>query len=159
MGTARSRLRIVLGAAALGALVATGTACAGSLEDPDRFLTDAGADLEGSIATSPDGGCLDVPTQLFARVCAASGCHSSATKNQGLDLQSPNVASRLVGVGAKGGGLLVDPAHPAQSVVYTKVTSMPPYGLRMPLGEPALPETTVRCVLEWVTAQGDGGVL
>jgi hypothetical protein len=128
-------------------LVAACVGCPGSLEDPSRFSDAAGS-------------CPDVPTALFATTCSTTaGCHSATDKQLGLDLQTPGVASRLIGVHPVGGpGLLVDPSNPAMSVVYTKLTAMPPFGVRMPFGEAPLDDATVACVLQWITLQvTDGG--
>jgi hypothetical protein len=142
-------LPIVTRAGVLGVLLAC-TGCPGSLDDPSRFLTDGG---EGG-----GSGCPDIPSQVFAMVCSSAGCHSTADKIQGLDLQSPNVASRLVGVCARGGGLLIDPTNPMHSVIYEKVTIAPPFGLRMPLNNPPLDDPTIACLLAWVSQQqGSGG--
>ena len=72
---------------------------------------------------------------------------------QGLDLESPGVQSRLVGMCAQGGGLLIDPAEPSRSVLYEKLTPTPPFGARMPLGKAPLDPVTLACVLAWVSAQ------
>jgi hypothetical protein len=133
---------------AIVSLVAACVGCPGSLEDPARFTSEGG------------GSCPDVPQQVFATVCSTSpGCHATADKTMGLDLQSPNVASRLIGVMAMGGpGLLIDPSDPAMSVMYTKLTASPPFGARMPFGETPLDDATIACVLQWITAQvTDGG--
>jgi hypothetical protein len=144
--------------AALAGLLSC-TACAGSLVDPERFVDDGGEPDSGAAEPiSGDAACPDVPTQVFAKVCGTSVCHSATAKSQGLDLQSPDVASRLVNVCAHGGGLYVDPDHPTQSVVYTKLTPMPPFGTRMPFAKPPLDDATIGCVLDWVSAQrGDSG--
>jgi hypothetical protein len=129
------------------AIVAACVGCPGSLEDPGRF-------------SSATGACGDVPTTVFQNNCSATaGCHSSTDKQMGLDLQSPNVASRLIGIKSVGGtGLLVDPSNPSASVLYTKLTASPPFGARMPFGEPALDQATIACVLQWITTQvSDGG--
>src|ERR1700722_2816096 len=133
---------------AIVSLVAACVGCPGSLEDPGRFTSAGG------------GSCPDVPQQVFATVCSTSpGCHATAEKTMGLDLQSPNVASRLIGVMATGGaGLLIDPSNPAISVMYTKLTANPPFGARMPFGETPLDDATIACVLQWITQQvTDGG--
>jgi hypothetical protein len=128
------------------ALVAACVGCPGNLEDPSRFSDAAGS-------------CPDVPTDVFAKTCSTTGCHSTIDKMLGLDLQAPGVASRLVGVKATGGPeLLIDPSNPAMSAIYTKLTDMPPFGTRMPFGEPPLDDATIACVLQWITVQvGDGG--
>jgi hypothetical protein len=133
--------------------------CPGSLDDPGRFLdagaADASAPVEGDEAAA-GGSCPDVPG-LLAQSCTASSCHSASTKAQGLDLQSPDVAARLVGVPAtEGAGLLVDPSAPSKSVLYAKLTASPPFGARMPLGAAPLDTATLACVLAWVT-QAAGG--
>ncbi len=127
---------------AVVSLVAACIGCPGSLEDPGRF-------------TSATGTCGDVPTDVFQKTCSATvGCHSSTDKQLGLDLQSPNVASRLIGVKAMGGtGLLIDPSNPSNSVLYTKLTAAPPFGVRMPFGQTPLDDATISCVLQWITMQ------
>jgi hypothetical protein len=160
-----TRAWIRSGAAGLSLLACV--ACPGSLDDPSRFFADAadqaGGEAGGTINEA--GACPDVPTQVFVPTCTTMGCHSTADKIQGLDLQSSGVASRLVGMCAGGGGYLVDPNNPAQSVLYTKLGFTPPYGTRMPLGKTPLDTATLACVLAWISAQtgsvstcvGDGG--
>jgi hypothetical protein len=148
-------------------LVATAWGCPGTLDDPARFLgADAGA-ADPEAAATADAGCPDIPA-LFATTCTASSCHSASNKAQGLDLQSPDLAARLVGVPAtEGPGLLVDPSTPSQSVLCTKLQPDPPFGARMPLSAAPLDGATIACVLAWIeqTAEathgdagdGDGG--
>ena len=129
------------------ALLAACTGCPGSLDDPGRFF----------VNSSP-GNCTDVPQTIFLPVCATALCHSAKDKTQGLDLQSTDVASRLVGApSTEGPGLLVDPSSPESSVLYTKVTASPPFGVRMPFNAPPLDDASVACVLQWITEQIDGG--
>lgn len=136
------------------AVLATSAGCAGTLTDPDRFLP---------ASTDDDGGgsgaaCPDITSTVFANICAASGCHSTADQADGLDLQSPDVASRLVGVCVSSGGMLIDPSDPAASVLYLKLTPSPPFGARMPFGGTPLDPATLACVLQWIEAQsGDAG--
>jgi hypothetical protein len=133
----RAPLRLLLFASTLAC-----AACPGTLEDPGRFT-------EGGV-------CADVPSTLFATTCAKSGCHSSTDRAQQLDLESPDVASRLVGISAtEGVGLLIDPSNPAMSVLYTKLTMVPPFGSRMPLGGAPVDDATLSCVLAWITANGE----
>ncbi|HEY5145562.1 MAG TPA: hypothetical protein VII82_02290 [Polyangiaceae bacterium] len=139
-----------------GAIVALVVACVGcpaNLEDPGRFTLDGAAPADGKT------GCGDIPQTLFIPTCATPVCHSTSSKQQGLDLQSPDLASRLVSVpSTEGAGLLIDPSMPSASVLYTKLTATPPFGVRMPFNLPALDDATVACVLEWVTSQvGDAG--
>src|SRR5271166_2600683 len=136
----RASLRV--GVAALAAVACI--ACPGSLKDPERF-TDGG------------NSCPDVTLAVFP-TCAVAGCHSAGSKTQGLDLETPDPASRLVGVPAtEGPGLLIDPSNPANSVIYTKLGPTPPFGARMPFTRPPLDSATIACVLDWVTAQAEDG--
>jgi hypothetical protein len=129
--------------ASFGALATLCAACPGSLDDPGRFLDGA-------------SGCPDVPTAIFAVRCTDSGCHTARDKAQNLDLQSPDVAARLLGVPATGGaGLLVDPMSPEQSVLYAKLSPSPPYGARMPSGKEPLDDADIACILRWIAAGAD----
>lgn len=144
--------------------------CAGTLEDPDRFRetgslgTQPRADGDGGGAAGPS--CPDVPqTVLSSASCAASGCHAPPLAAASLDLASPGVAGRLVGVAAKSGGLLIDPAGVEQSVLYKRL--LPDGSPRMPIGQP-LDDATIACVRTWISSLGttpgspgtgtDGGV-
>jgi hypothetical protein len=142
--------------ASLGAfLVLTG--CPGSLQDPGRFDVAVGVEAGVEAPSILDAGCPDIPSTL-STACAGAGCHSTADRSQGLDLQSPNVASRLVCASAVGGGLLVDPSAPAQSVLYTKLSSSPPFGARMPSGAAPFDDATRACILTWISdVDADGG--
>jgi hypothetical protein len=137
----RSRFR-GRGSARLGACLACVSAasallagCPGGLEDAERFL-----------ATGP----CDDPTPIFQRTCSQSDCHDSNAPAGGLDLQSADVVSRLVGAPAVGGGILLQPGDPEGSVLYTKLTPLPPYGLRMPSGQTPLSEAEIECIRTWV---------
>jgi len=146
---ALASMSLRLGAAALLVLVCVG--CPGTLQDPGRFQTGA------STASCPD-----VAQDVLVPTCGTMSCHSAAVRTQGLDLVSPNLASRLVGRPAtEGPGLLIDPVSPFASVLYTKLSSTPPFGVRMPFAKPALDAATIACVLDWITAQAepDGGAI
>lgn len=130
--------------------------CAGTLTNPGAFepVPDAAPTPDAAVgddAPAPPQ-CPDVPT-TFAQSCGTAGCHDVTTRAESLDLASPGVASRLVGVPAvEGVGLLIDPSTPSKSVVYTKLLSTPPFGLRMPTAKP-LDDATTQCVLAWVTSE------
>lgn len=143
---------LLFGTLLLPALACSG--CAGSLEDPEMFTTqtDAGTPVEAGVEAASSPTCPDVPP-LFARTCGATGCHDATTKAEALDLVSPGLASRLVGVpSVEGVGLLIDPSTPSKSVLYTKLLPSPPFGARMPTGGSLDPSTT-QCVLAWITSQ------
>src|SRR5664279_6086322 len=63
--------------------------CPGSL--------DAGVGPGPGAATGGTTGSTGCEAAVFASNCALAGCHATATKTAGLDLGSPNPASRLVG--------------------------------------------------------------
>ena len=131
------------------ALAAACVACPANLEDPGRFAIDGAVSIDGTVS-----GCGDVTQTLFLPVCATALCHSTSAKQQSLDLQAPGVASRLIGKpSTEGAGLLINPSMPSASVLYTKLTDMPPFGVRMPFNLPPLDDATTACVLQWIQAQ------
>lgn len=124
--------------------------CPGTLKDKERFL---------------DGGpCPDVPAAILAAKCGGSSCHGATKPQQGLDLESPGVAARVVGHPAQEcTGILADPGAPEASVLYTKLLDTPPCGGRMPLGPDKLSDQEVGCVKQWIAEQtaaptGGGGM-
>ncbi len=140
------------------ALLLASAACPGTLADPaawEAATTDAGAPAGSDAGTTAP--CPDIPS-TFVTSCGTAGCHDATTKQEGLDLASPGLASRLVGVSAlEGAGLLIDPTTPAHSVVYTKLLADPPFGARMPSATMALDAATIQCVLTWVSAEASAG--
>ena len=139
---------VVATMAAAGALFA---GCPGDLEDPARFLVGSTSGM-----TCDDG--LDVERDLLAARCGASGCHGGANPSADLDLASPDVASRLVGVASTGCGaaLLIDPANPTGGVLLEKVTA-PECGARMPVLDDPLPPAEIACLQSWVAMVAGGG--
>lgn len=124
--------------------------CPGSLDSPERFK---GASLAE---------CGKRVEEIFSTTCSTSGCHSDVEPAQGLDLKSPDVESRLVGIPPKGvgcPGVLVDPKHPTQSLLYGKLLGTPPCGVPMPFGKGRLSAADVGCVKNWIEglAAADGG--
>jgi hypothetical protein len=123
--------------------------CPGELEDPQRFQ---GA---GLVA------CDDRIHELFTKTCSTAGCHTGEQPAQGLDLASPGVEERLVGVtptGAGCSGVLVDTANPTQSLLYLKLTDLPPCGVPMPFGGKRLGPRDLECVRSWIASlAADGG--
>ena len=128
------------------------TGCPGTLADPGRF-EDSGATM--------DAGCPNVVSTVFTPRCALSGCHTAADRAGQLDLQSPDLYPRLVGVPASGGpGFLIDAnGNPNDSVLYLKLTPNPPFGSQMPLVGAKLDPTTLACVASWIKSGSgaDGG--
>jgi len=160
----RGRLR-AMQAALAGALCLL-TGCPGELANKDEFEAyaaahgDAGAatneagSSSGSAGSTSNGACGDVVTRIFVPTCGGTGCHSAMAPQQDLDLVSPGVATRVVGVQAKSClQVLVDPQHPEQSRMYQKLLTKPACGAQMPLARPALDSTDVACVLGWIALQ------
>jgi hypothetical protein len=147
MRTEASIRLMTLLAAGLIALGATG--CPGTLADKERFLTDAAV-----VDTGGADPCGDVPTRILAAQCGGTGCHGPMAPQQGLDLESPDVAARVVGVAATScAATLADPANPSVSFLYTKLAVKPPCGSQMPLARPPLSSADAACVLAWIAAQ------
>ncbi len=114
--------------------------CAPGLDDPDAFL----------VEDCPE----DVPA-LLRRSCGLSNCHAAYESTYGLDLQSGNVAERLVGIEASScsGHALIDPQNPSQSFLLERLSEEPDCdGMmvgRMPQGGSLTPEQ-IACVAAWV---------
>ena len=130
------------------ALLALLAGCAGTLEDPERFITDAGH----AVA---DAGCGDrVVAEIFPTSCGGASCHQGSQPSAGLDLVSPNVAARLVDVPGSscGGRPLIDSANPVDSALLDRLLPEPECGLRMPRALPPLSAEDTACVAQWVQA-------
>ncbi|MEP7052450.1 MAG: hypothetical protein ABJB12_18935 [Pseudomonadota bacterium] len=137
----------------LGAALLLLAGCPGRLSDKERFLVDAG-DWDGDVDAGTDA-CGDVVRRIFIPSCGGTGCHSAMAPQQGLDLESPGVASRIVGVIAKGCPVkLADPANPNGSLMYQKLLPNPPCGSQMPLARAPLSDADAACVFNWIVAQG-----
>ncbi|HKO50202.1 MAG TPA: hypothetical protein VJV79_20870 [Polyangiaceae bacterium] len=138
------------------------TGCPGTLDDKQRFLAAAGAggvsvadDAGADADAGPDlGPCGDVVARIFVPSCSGTGCHDATGPQQDLDLVSPGVAARVVGVSGIGcPSILADPANPEASLLYQKLLPTPPCGSPMPLARPILSDEDIACVLTWIAAQ------
>jgi hypothetical protein len=154
---------------ALGAALCFLTACPGKLHDKEGFLLyaathdaathdatvhdDGGDTVPGNVAVDASL-CGDVVTRIFVVQCGDGGCHGALSPQQGLDLVSPGVASRVVGVAAKGCvATLADPKNPQNSLLYQKLAPKPPCGSQMPLARTPLSTADASCLLNWIAAQ------
>lgn len=146
----RSRSRWLWGA---GLALLGFTGCPGTLHDKERFLTDAA--LAGDADAGENlGPCGDVVTRIFVPSCGGTNCHGAMAPQQGLDLVSPGVAARVVGVSGTGcTGTLAEPADPTSSLLYTKLAPRPSCGSQMPLARPPLSDADAACILAWIAAQ------
>ena len=116
--------------------------CPGTLDDPERFFPAECGDVEATL--------------LVPRCGTLAGCHVAELPAGDLDLTTPGIAARVVGVSATaacGGQNLADPASPETSILYLKVTDAPPCGSRMPLGSADLTEAEQACLRDWIAAQ------
>lgn len=111
------------------ALLAAG--CAGGIDDPTPFIqARSAASSTGDAGSTPT--CPNVETDLLVARCGS--CHSATTKSGGLDLSSPSVSTRLVGIASTGcmGRMLVETADPSTGVLFEKLGSTPSCGSAMP---------------------------
>jgi hypothetical protein len=140
------------------------SACAGKLEDPERFaavlerfdggtahsglLRDAGAGSGAQDAGSDD----ELPacvSKLFKDTCGASGCHEKNSMT--LDLVSPGVTERLVDQKSESmlckGRKYISTA--GASLMFEKLGDQPPCGAKMPLvGTLSAEQKT--CLVDWI---------
>ncbi|MDP3276625.1 MAG: hypothetical protein Q8Q09_15615 [Deltaproteobacteria bacterium] len=140
------RARMVCGIASLSALALL-SGCPGKLDNWQDFVgANEGGTTSCTIAVSM------VEQQLVRPRCATSGCHDRGDRAGGLDLQSPNIASRLVDQPSSScsGRLLVNRASLGESHMLAKVSSDPGCGRQMPLGAPALSVSEVACIRSWI---------
>jgi hypothetical protein len=130
--------------------------CPGTLADKELYeaALDGSRGPNGADGSADAGPCGDVVARIFVPNCGGSGCHGINAPQQDLDLVSPGLASRVVGVTAKGCSVpLADPADPEGSLIYQKLSPTPPCGAPMPLARPPLGRAEAACVLEWIAAQ------
>ena len=122
--------------------------CAGSLSNPEDFI-DGG--------TSPKSA-----EMVLADSCGTVGCHDDSPQPEaGLDLLSPNVESRVVGVNATGVGceseILVVAGGPDGSYLLDKVLNTPGIcGLSMPVVG-TLSASEIEILRQWIIDLGGSG--
>lgn len=141
------------------AFVVFTAACAGELNDPERFTGGGTADAgPGAVAdadpSAPDAdsvaACGDVHADIIVPRCAGGACHDDVGPSAGLDLLSADLGTRLIDVASGCNGLpLIDSADRPASYLINKLGATPTCGGSMPPG-PLLPPADVACVIEWV---------
>jgi hypothetical protein len=130
--------------------------CPGTLADKALYeaALDGAGGPNGAEGGADAGPCGDVVARIFVPTCGGTACHGTNAPQQDLDLVSPGLASRVVGVTAKGCAvMLADPADPEGSLIYQKLSPTPPCGAPMPLARPPLSRADAACVLAWIAAQ------
>jgi hypothetical protein len=127
------------------------TACPGEIDRPERFPPRTGSDAATRIPRCSLS--IQVERDLLARRCGGDGCHVSGSSSQsGLDLVTPNAATRIAAASAnltgscRGRGPLVNPSDRTTGLFFDKLTSTPVCGDSMPLGAPTLSAAEIECV-------------
>lgn len=109
-----------------------------------------GSDKDGGEDSSGGRVQCDVPA-LFEASCAGSGCHNGDDEAAGLDLVTTGVADRVsLRPSTQCSGYLADPAHPTESVLYTKVLETNDCGAPMPVGGVPLDDEQLACLEQWI---------
>lgn len=97
-----------------------------------------------------------VQETIFTPACTI--CHAGAAAPLGLRLDAPNSRALLVGVPSVQvpSLLLVVPGDPAASYLVHKIEGRAAVGERMPLGGPALPQSSIDLLRQWIAAGAPG---
>lgn len=124
------------------------TAAAGT---PAPAVPPAPAPAAGAPAPAAGAGCAMACNIIMTR-CGT--CHTGGAGAQGmLDLVAPGLGTRIVNAKSAStmcsGMTLVDPQAPANSLLIKKLSDPPPCGLRMPIGQPLMPEE-ISCIQQWM---------
>lgn len=141
--TLRTRPVALVAALALGL-----AACPGRLENPEDFV----GSTRDSGAQACTLGVNAVENQIIRPRCATAGCHDRGQRAGGLDLESPDITSRVLNVRAAtcngqvlvtsgGGGFFIE-----------KLDRAPRCGDRMPLGSMPLASSELTCVRQWLAS-------
>jgi hypothetical protein len=116
----------------------------------------AGLDANGRPVTPGGGGALtpdlaSIQANVFTPICTQ--CHVGANAPQGMRLDAANSYGALVGVASseQPGVLRVKPGDAAASYLIQKLEGTAAVGARMPLGQPALPGSTILVIRDWIT--------
>lgn len=161
-----TRIALVLAACVVAA-------CAGDLENPERFASLAGGDGGGGVpdASPPldtgvappvldaggGGGEPACVTDTLASVCGTTACHGPGAPQ--VDLVSPGVRARVVDQPASAAGLCAGRTYVASdgsgSLLLDKLVDPPPCGSKMPLVG-AITAVQSQCLADWVGALAGG---
>ena len=89
----------------------------------------------------------DVRPILTSR-CAVSGCHGTGSVNGGMTMGTASYSAITTASGDHGAIVVV--GNSAASPLYTKTTSSPPFGARMPFGQTALSSADQLKIRDWI---------
>ena len=121
--------------------------CAGDLNNPGDFIGGAGGSTGATVEL------------VLQTNCGNAGCHESDQPAAGLDLVSPNVASRTVAVTSGDpdceSEIVVIAGDPDESFMMKKILNMPGIcGGQMPIGTILGAEDT-EVIRQWIIDLGD----
>jgi hypothetical protein len=110
----------------------------------DGFVGSGGA--VGPLAPSFDS----IQANVFEQVC--EHCHAGANAPAGLRLDAANSYAMLVGVASveRPAILRVAPGDPSNSYLIQKLEGTAAVGERMPAGLPALPQSDINVIRQWI---------
>lgn len=151
-------------------LTLDGTSTA-SLTDVDGLVLDGDADGDAggdfistftTVTPPPSGTTLaQVQAAIFTPTCAVSGCHFGAAPQEGMNLENGNTFANTVNIPSSEVPSLdrVKPGDPNNSYLVQKVEGTAAVGERMPLSGPALSQSEINMIRDWITngAQDDVG--
>lgn len=102
----------------------------------------------GNIPLAPT--LASIQSNVFNPSCII--CHSGANAPQGLRLDAANSFTNLVAVNSREDSrfLRVSPGNPSQSYLIHKLEGTASVGEQMPLGGPAIPQSTIDFVRQWI---------
>ncbi len=85
---------------------------------------------------------------ILTASCAVAGCHGIGSVSGGLTLG--NAAYSAVRTASGDNGAVISAGQSGSSNLYLKVTANPPFGRRMPDGQPALSATQIQTIMTWI---------
>jgi hypothetical protein len=85
---------------------------------------------------------------IFRRAC--DGCHREGGEGDlrsGFELET---YVQLRAGGARSMGAIVVDGEPCASILWQKIGPAPPFGERMPMGQPPLPDAEIALIHDWI---------
>ena len=138
-------------------LLAQLAGCAGNGDGLDASGRPISSGSDGNGTLTPD--LASIQANVFTPICTQ--CHVGANAPQGLRLDAVNSYGALVGVASseQPGVLRVKPGDAAASYLIQKLEGRAAVGARMPLGQPALPASTILVIREWIASGASRGAV